>query len=617
MADSGRVIDRLVVELGLDPSGIEEGRKQAAATWLKTQDDAKKSAKAIQDDNKKTADSFNEVTKSALALFGVLVGAKDLSSFVAGVVQTDAAVGRLAGNLGLSARNLQQWQAAAQRMGGTAEGMSASISTANSQIVGLRTNGQALPPGVARLFASAGMSYNPNWTTQQYLVALAQASHSDVGSLGQQTVSTLLQQSGFTPDYTNLAISRGGSGLQSYLNTMPTVSNGTIGEMQKLQNQWAKLQQTYTQFFSTMVGDFGSTAEPFLKDLQTFGDNLVKAEPTLALVAKDTASIAKSLGGWRVAIEGLVALWAGGKVVGILSALRGLLGGAAAEAAGATAETAGGAAAGAGVGAAAGTLAAGAGLAWLLSTGPAGAGEGDAFRAWRAQQGAAGYTPGATYDPTTGTYSTGSGPVPLAPSGAGTKGWWTPARQAWAYKRLRAEAGLSDQGARALISRWMNVESPGGPTSVNPTSGAYGIGQWLGGRLPGIAGDSSPDDQLSYAIKELNGSEKQAGDALRAAATPQQGATGASMYERAGGYSALTGTDNFTAKTLAGMSSVVTSAGAALHLHSHGPSSSTTSIKIDKMSVNTQARDADGIFKSAHGSLMRAARARPANYGQV
>src|SRR6185312_3679176 len=102
----------------------------------------------------------------------------------------------------------------------------------------------------------------------------------------------------------------------------------------------------------------------------------------------------------------------------------------------------------------------------------------------------------------------------------------------------------------------MNVEAPDGPTSVNPTSGAQGIGQWLGSRLSGIAGNTNLEDQLSYAIGELNGPESKAGNALRAATTEAQGATGASMYERAAGYNSATGSDEFTDMTQRKMASV-------------------------------------------------------------
>lgn len=141
--------------------------------------------------------------------------------------------------------------------------------------------------------------------------------------------------------------------------------------------------------------------------------------------------------------------------------------------------------------------------------------------------------------------------------------WWTPDRQAYAVNYLIGNGGLSPVGAAGLVSRWVNVESSGGPASVNPYSGAFGIGQWLGARLAPIRGNTDFDSQLSYAIEELNGSEYRAGQILRSATTADQAAVGASTYERAEGYNSGTGRDNFTNRTAAGVADVLAYSGNA------------------------------------------------------
>lgn len=135
-------------------------------------------------------------------------------------------------------------------------------------------------------------------------------------------------------------------------------------------------------------------------------------------------------------------------------------------------------------------------------------------------------------------------------------GWWTADRQRYAAQYLMSGAALSAFGAAGLVSRWVNVESSGGPASRNPSSGAFGIGQWLGSRLTPIKGNTSFDAQLAYAVRELNGTEQRAGDALRVAQTVDEAARGASMYERAEGYNAATGRDNWTTKTANGIPAV-------------------------------------------------------------
>lgn len=134
--------------------------------------------------------------------------------------------------------------------------------------------------------------------------------------------------------------------------------------------------------------------------------------------------------------------------------------------------------------------------------------------------------------------------------------WWTNERKQYAAQYLMRAAGLSALGAAGLVSRWANVEASGGPTSINPSSGAFGIGQWLGNRKAGIYPNTNFDAQLSYAASELNGSEARAGNVLRNALTIDDAARGASMYERAEGYNAATGRDNWTGATASGVASI-------------------------------------------------------------
>ena len=133
---------------------------------------------------------------------------------------------------------------------------------------------------------------------------------------------------------------------------------------------------------------------------------------------------------------------------------------------------------------------------------------------------------------------------------AGVGGWWTPERMQYATDRLEKEAGLTHAGAAGLVARWSGIEASGGPTSSNNIGGGHwGIGQWDAARGGHEMAKASFEDQVSHAIGELNGPEKIAGDALRSAKTPEDGARGASMYERAEHYDPKTGVDDHTART--------------------------------------------------------------------
>jgi hypothetical protein len=133
---------------------------------------------------------------------------------------------------------------------------------------------------------------------------------------------------------------------------------------------------------------------------------------------------------------------------------------------------------------------------------------------------------------------------------AGGNSWWTTDRSRYAIKYLMDNAGLSELGAKALVSRWAGVESTsGGPWSVNPSSGAVGIEQALGSRKQGIViGDFK--GQLEHAVQELKTTEAAAYAKLRRPKNIEEAAVGASMFERAEGYNSRTGSDAFVAKTI-------------------------------------------------------------------
>jgi hypothetical protein len=125
--------------------------------------------------------------------------------------------------------------------------------------------------------------------------------------------------------------------------------------------------------------------------------------------------------------------------------------------------------------------------------------------------------------------------------------WWTPERMAYAADYLMKNANLTKEGAAGLVARMAGVESPQGPGSLNPISGAAGIAQGLGDRRAGYTGTF--EQQLANEARELNTTEKRAGNILRAAHTAAEAKRGASAFERAEGYNGQTGLDNFTNAT--------------------------------------------------------------------
>jgi hypothetical protein len=94
--------------------------------------------------------------------------------------------------------------------------------------------------------------------------------------------------------------------------------------------------------------------------------------------------------------------------------------------------------------------------------------------------------------------------------------------------------GLTINQASGVVAR-LQGESGLDPNNVNPSSGAYGIAQWLGSRKPAaIATGGDFQSQLDLIWNEFQTSESKAFQALISSVTPTQAANAMELFERAG-----------------------------------------------------------------------------------
>lgn len=121
------VIDELVVRLGLDPANFNKNQKKAVDDAKKGVKDFRKQAKDVEDANRSMADGFGAVTRKALALYGLLVGAGSLKEFVVDQVNANAALGRTSKTVDMAVEALSAWRNLAVINGGTVDGITHSI----------------------------------------------------------------------------------------------------------------------------------------------------------------------------------------------------------------------------------------------------------------------------------------------------------------------------------------------------------------------------------------------------------------------------------------------------------------------------------------------------------
>jgi hypothetical protein len=120
------IVDSLVVELELDPSKFESGRRQADDAFDKTKLKAAKVGEEIEGQTKKLAEGFGAVKTNVLGLFAAFTGV-GIAAFTAQMVHTDAATGRAAKTFGMATKELGAWQGAVELAGGKAADANAGI----------------------------------------------------------------------------------------------------------------------------------------------------------------------------------------------------------------------------------------------------------------------------------------------------------------------------------------------------------------------------------------------------------------------------------------------------------------------------------------------------------
>lgn len=582
------MIDALYVGLGLDPSAFIKGQKQTMASLAKTRESAVKEGKEIERSLDSAGEAVERLARNTLKLLAIFTGGRAIGQFATDIGRADAAMGRMGDRLGVAPGRIAAFDNAVKRIGGSAGEGAASFQRLSDTINELRTSGNSSAlPVFAKLQATSGQQIRLNGKLEDSFGDLAEAAKGTAEKVGASQASYLLRQAGYSEATVNLLL-KGRAAVEKALTRSQRqglVSKADADAAQHLGEQYEDLSDRITDFarkistaltpvITDLMRKFGdwldqnkewlrteivAKVEEFAQALRSIDwDGIGKGVLAFARGADDAA---KAIGGWKIAAEAFFSLWAASKVVGLfaplfaqlalvrLTLLRmgpigwGLLG----------------------LGAVAGALASADPSKNIVSGGvPSGSqNPGDELPGVDSSEnrpGRGGIFARARHAVVSRLLRARGGAK--LPGNVGIGGWWTPERQQHAIDAL-TKGGVSELGARALVARWSAVEAPGGPTSVNPRSGAYGIGQWLTAdrRVP-IQGNPDFDAQLGHALKELHGPEGRALAALNAAKTPMEAARGASIYERAEGWNAAAGTDNFTGKTAAAMAKLVGGGGA-------------------------------------------------------
>jgi hypothetical protein len=599
------VVDSLVVTLGLDASGFEKGQKEADTALQKMRDDAAKHGKEIEKSAKDSGESFRTLTREVATFVATLASAKGIYDFLKGLNQVNAAVGRLTQSLNGSPEAISTFGNAVERFGGNATEASGSLQRLLDQFNELRTTGNsAILPWLGQIQSRGGIKIDPTKPLTKQLFALAE----DLKSIAAKdpALAMFLGRKLGLDDASIRLLMQGAKGLADALKEARkhAITKEQADASIAVEKAWTGAYQAIRSAGREMLVVLAPGLRLLARLVEWLADGWRHFFRWLVMIKQEWNEWTKSV--WEGAKSAMshVASVISGSGAQILDAFkkafwgafdwlknefnsiwRKITGGNLFDMSAHAAEAPGGGA---------GPLAGGA---------------------------ASGASPGG-HPGSSGSYGAAAGRMRQMGTPAATGKWWTPERQKYAVDYLMKNAGLSQYGASGLVARWAGVEAASGPGSVNPRSGAFGIAQWLGKRRVGIAGNTDFDAQLAHAARELNTSERKAGDVLRAAKSAVEGARGASMFERAEGYNPATGIDNFTGRTpVVSVYNKAFGARAAASINNSRSSSvvnnSSAQTNIGNVNVQTQATDGPGIVRDLQNAITHHSFAAHLNYGGI
>ncbi|MDE1007002.1 MAG: phage tail tip lysozyme [Paraburkholderia fungorum] len=591
------VVDALVVTLGLDLSGFKRSKADATKATKTLTAEEKNAAKEIEAANKRAAESFSKVRNEVLALVAIFTAGMGIKNFTESTINSAASLGFMAKNLQMSTQDLSAWQRAAERAGGSAEGITSALQASQQEVAKFKL-GQVSDS--QQWFLRFGGSVKDLKDGNSYLLArsriVAGLFKTDPGR-----ARLVAQQMGIGDGEFNL-IKQGPQAILALVAAQEknsAVTEKQAGQALKLKNEWLDFSDRLKYVGTTILLELMPIFEKWLAKLQAMADWVADHKADISAWVDNAVAAAQrfvewadkaadSVGGWKNVLIGLAALKVLSMSSGILSLagaflkLGGALGGV--STAGAVALP---------------ILAKLLGVA-ALALHSEGLNENEV----RTTQ------PGDKWD---------GDPVGTKRRGGVGK---DPAAQA-AVARFMQMGWSKEQSSGVVANFWK--ESLLDPRAVGDNGHAYGIGQWHEDRqeafkkLFGIdIRKSTLDQQLQFANYELTqGNEQDAGRRLRATTNAlDAGAIVSRYYERPADTEgeaqarARAASDLYASIGQANAAQIAGQTVGARDVASGGSSTSTSTTTAETningpITIHTQATDATGIARDLGHAMAR------------
>jgi hypothetical protein len=599
------VVDALVVTLGLDASKFKEGAKQTDEALGKTAGSVQKTGKDMEAWGKNAAASISKLRNEVLGLLAVFTAGMGIKDFVSSTISSTASLGRMSANLNMSAKDLAMWQLANKNAGGSVEGMTAQLANAQKKISDYRLG---LDNGETNVFRTLGGKEEDLKDTETLMRAQANIVKGLTEKYGIDVARSRASAMGISDDTFNL-MKQGAPAIDRLRDANKGLGDAQAAasvKAEEFRKKWDLVQNRLESVGVNIVTRLLPILDRFANWLDDNQDKIEEwAEKVVKAIEdfiKTADDAAKSVGGWQNVLVALIAL----KVLSFAGSLVTMA--AALVQVGSALGVIGGTA-GTGALAVLGKLVTkgGVGAALLLHTDSLNAGEDAELAKLRAR-----------------------GDADFASRGMVSGG----AAQSQAVDSLMAKGWTREQAVG--IAANLKQESNFNPGAVGDGGKAYGIAQWHGDRQAEFKKqygkdikESSLEEQLVFLNHELRqGSEQAAGNKLKGATSVQDAAgivskhferprdTDVEIARRAQIATQIDAQERTRIAAASAANVVRMASVAGSKPNAGGNSTSSSQVNINgPINIATKATDADGIAKGIGPAITKHSFAFQANTG--
>lgn len=251
------IIDSLIVTLGLNNGPYIKASKEAERAQKKFRDDTKKTGNEV-------SDALAGVGKAAVGLFLGFESLKGAITFFAGLTTQTAALGRFAKNVGEGAHELNAWDNAAELAGGSAAEAEGDIRNLSQSITSLKATGEV--SAMLLLFQRLGVAiYDASGKTRK-LTDIFKDAGDKLRTFNRADAANLAKNAGLSDSTLNLIIAQADERerLLRAGEANNAVTEQEVKQAQDLQEAWRGIGQTVKAVGTSLLTDFaGPVKEAF------------------------------------------------------------------------------------------------------------------------------------------------------------------------------------------------------------------------------------------------------------------------------------------------------------------------------------------------------------------